>query len=148
MAKSDEKIYGVYSGSLQLPEMIDELSEVDLYLQIDALKENIYWKYKMASAAHSQLNTTEDDYALEYLIYKTKKFGTKIPEPKRGQHIRITEEYERWYEYYENHFKKNLTEEEWNEFLIKKYNNEDVSEFLPSGKWKGFTHIRRLKEKL
>lgn len=148
MAKSDEKIYGIYSGSLQLPEMIDELSEVDLYLQIDALKENIYWKYKMASAAHSQLNTTEDDYALEYLIYKTKKFGTKIPEPKRGQHIRITEEYERWYEYYENHFKKNLTEEEWNEFLIKKYNNEDVSEFLPSGKWKGFTHIRRLKEKL
>lgn len=148
MAKSDEKIYGIYSGSLQLPEMIDELSEVDLYLQIDALKENIYWKYKMASAAHSQLNTTEDDYALEYLIYKTKKFGTKIPEPKRGQHIRITEEYERWYEYYENHFKKNLTEEEWNEFLIKKYNNEDVSEFLPSGKWKGFTHIRKLKEKL
>ena len=30
----------------------------------------------------------------------------------------------------------------------KKYNNEDVSEFLPSGKWKGFTHIRKLKEKL
>ena len=114
MAKSDEKIYGIYSGSLQWPEMIDKLNEVDLYLQIDALKENIYWKYKMASAAHSELNTTEDDYALEYLIYKTKKFGTKIPEPKRGQHIRITEEYERWYEYYENHFKKNLTEEEWN----------------------------------
>lgn len=106
MAKSDEKIYGIYSGSLQLPEMIDELNEVDLYLQIDALKENIYWKYRMASAAHSELNTTEDDYALEYLIYKTKKFGTKIPEPKRGQHIRITEEYERWYEYYENHFKR------------------------------------------
>ena len=148
MAKSDEKIYGIYSGSLQWPEMIDKLNEVDLYLQIGALKENIYWKYKMASAAHSELNTTEDDYALEYLIYKTKKFGTKIPEPKRGQHIRITEEYERWYEYYENHFKKNLTEEEWNEFLIKKYNNEDVSEFLPSGKWKGFTHIRKLKEKL
>ena len=30
MAKSDEKIYGIYSGSLQWPEMIDKLNEVDL----------------------------------------------------------------------------------------------------------------------
>lgn len=148
MNKGEEKIYGVYPGSFQMSGFVDSLNEVDLYLQIDALQENIYWKYNMASAAHTEFNSTEDDYALEYLIYKTKKFGTKIPDPKKGEHIKITEEYERWYEYYENHFKRNLTENEWNEFLRRKHNNEDVSEFLPSGKWKGFSHIKKLKELL
>lgn len=146
MNKSDEKIYGIYPGSIQMPDFIDDLSEVDLYLQIDAVQENIYWKYNMASGAYVDINSSEDRYALEYLIYKTKKFGTKIPNPKAGKHIQITEEYINWYNYYENYFKNILTENEWNEFLRRKHCDEDVSEFLPSGKWKGFT-LRRKRRK-
>ena len=143
MNKSDEKIYGIYPGSIIDPDDIDNLDEVDLYLKIDAVQENIFWKYSMSSAAHIDINSTEDKYALEYLIYKTKKFGTKIPAPKAGRHIQLTEEYLSWYKYYENHFKNNLSENEWNEFLRRKYCDEDVSEFLPSGKWKGFTLKRK-----
>lgn len=146
MNKEEEKIFGIYPGSIVEPSIIDNLDEIDLYLQIDALQENIYWKYTMASAAHAELNTEEDAYALEYLIYKTNKFGTNIPSPEKGKHIHITEDYERWYEYYENHFKKVLSESELDEFLRRKHNNEDVSEFLPSGRWKGFSRIRKLKE--
>lgn len=146
MNKSEEKIYGIYPGSIQVPDLIDNLDEVDLYLQIDAVQENIFWKYTMSSTAHSEINSSEDRYALEYLIYKTKKFGTKIPNPKKGRHIQLTDEYLRWYEYYENYFKNVLSENEWNEFLRRKHNNEDVSEFLPSGKWKGFTLKRKKRD--
>lgn len=146
MNKNEEKIYGIYPGSLVNPGLIDNLNEIDLYLQIDAVQENIYWKYNMGASAHIDINLTEDRYALEYLIYKTKKFGTKIPNPKKGKHIQLTEEYLMWYEYYENHFKNILSENEWNEFLRRKHNDEDVSEFLPSGNWKGFSLKRKRRK--
>ena len=55
----------------------------------------------------------------------------------------LTKEYLMWYEYYENHFKNVLNESEWNEFLRRKQNDEDVSEYLPSGKWKEFSLKRK-----
>lgn len=116
MNKNEEKIYGIYPGSIERTDLIDNLNEIDLYLQIDAVKENIYWKYNMANIAHIDVNSNEDRYALEYLM---------------------------WYEYYENHFKNVLNESEWNEFLRRKQNDEDVSEFLPSGKWKEFSLKRK-----
>ncbi len=143
MNKKEEKIYGIYPGSIERTDLIDNLNEIDLYLQIDAVKENIYWKYNMATIAHIDVNSNEDSYALEYLIYKTKKFGTKIPNPQKGKHIQLTKEYLMWYEYYENHFKNVLNESEWNEFLRRKQNDEDVSEYLPSGKWKEFSLKRK-----
>ena len=37
MAKSDEKIYGIYSGSLQWPEMIDKLkSQRETILEVNS----------------------------------------------------------------------------------------------------------------
>ena len=75
MNKSEEKIYGIYPGSIQVPDLIDSLDEVDLYLQIEAVQENIFWKYTMSSTALSEINSSEDRYALEYLIYKTKIKG-------------------------------------------------------------------------
>ena len=49
MNKNEEKIYGIYPGSIERTDLIDNLNEIDLYLQIDAVKENIYWKYNMAT---------------------------------------------------------------------------------------------------
>ena len=82
-----------------------------------------------------ETNLTEEQYALDYMIYQTNRFGTKITIPKAGKQIILTPAYNAWYGFYSDYFNLVLSDEEWKAFLNARRNNQDVSAFLPSGKW-------------
>ena len=134
---NNTRIYGIYPGCIKKPEAFDTMSEVDLYILINAMSEHL-WKCKL-NMAHGKIpeaDLTEEEYALEFMIYKTKRFGTELPDPQINKHVIPNSSYHSWFEFYNYHFKNVLTDEEWNAFLEARKNNEDISAFLPKGNWK------------
>lgn len=130
------RIYGVDPGCISDVEEINNLSEVDLYLAIDAMNEYIrICRYNMAQRKSSETDLMEGQYALEYMIYQTTKFGVELPEPAFGKHIVATPSYNAWYMFYAHHFKNFLTEEQRQAFLEAERKGQDTSSFMPSGNW-------------
>lgn len=130
------RIYGIYPGSIQNVEEINNLSEVDLYLTIDALGAHIWrCQHEMAHGRIPKIDLTEEQYALEYMVYQTRKFGVELPEPTIDKHISATPSYIAWYEFYSNHFKNVLTDEEWDAFQKARAAEKDTSVFMPFGSW-------------
>ena len=78
---------------------------------------------------------TEEQYALEYMVYQTTKFGVELPAPEIDKHITATPSYNAWYKFYNDHFHYTLTDEQWNAFQDAQANGLDTSEFMPSGHW-------------
>ena len=130
------RIYGIDPGSIKDVEAINNLSEVDLYFNIDAMVGHI-WRcsHDMNHGRIPEIDLTEEQYALEYMVYQTTKFGVELPEPTIDKHITATPSYNAWYEFYSKHFKHVLTQEEWNAFQQAKKAGEDTSAFMPSGHW-------------
>ena len=117
-------------------EKINNLSEVDLYFAIDAMGGHIWrCKHDMAHGRIPEIDLTEEQYALEYMVYQTTKFGVELPEPEIDKHITATPSYNAWYKFYSNHFKDVLTDEQWNAFQEAQRNGQDTSAFMPSGHW-------------
>lgn len=134
---NNAKIYGVYPGSIKDVEKINELDEAKLYLMIDAMGGHIWrCKHDMAHGRIPQIDLTEEQYALEYMVYQTTKFGVELEEPTIDKHITATPSYRAWYEFYNNHFKNVLTDAQWYAFQRAQRNGEDTSEFMPQGNWK------------
>lgn len=131
------RIYGIDTGSIQDVETINNLGEVDLFFQIYSLGHHI-WRcnHDMAHGRIPQIDLTEEQYALEYMVYLTTKFGVELAEPEIDQHIRATESYNAWYQFYSNHFNYTLTNDEWKEFMTLKEAGEDVSAYMPKGDWR------------
>ncbi len=79
-------------------ETINNLSEVDLYFNIDAMGEYT-WRccYDMTHERIPKIDLTEDQYALEYMAYQTTKFGVELSEPTINKHITVTPSYNSWY---------------------------------------------------
>ena len=134
------RIYGIDPGSIQDVEMINNLSEVDLYFMIYAMSDHI-WRCKhnmahdMAHGKIPKIDLTEDQYALEYMMYQTTKFGVELPEPEIDKHITATPSYNAWYKFYVDHFKYTLTNEQWKAFQQAQREGQDTSAFMPSGHW-------------
>ena len=127
----ENKIYGVYSGNIENLEEIEKLSEVELFLAISSL-DNYILTYKRIQAYNMTrgLDITEDEYALEYLINKTKKFGVELEKDKMGRVIKKGD-YASWYEYFANYFGKVLSKEEFKKFIDLKSKGYNVSKYLP-----------------
>lgn len=130
------RIYGIDPGSIQDVEMINNLSEVDLYFMIYA-KSYYIWRceHNMAYGKIPKIDLTEDQYALEYMMYQTTKFGVELPEPEIDKHITATPSYNAWYKFYVDHFKNTLTKEQWKAFQQAQREGQDTSAFMPSGHW-------------
>lgn len=130
------KIYGIYPGSIKDVSKIEALSEVDLYFLIDALGGHIWnCRHQMSHGLIPPIDLTEEQYALEYLVYMTRKFGVELEEPEYQSHVSNTPSYRAWFQFYDDHF-KSMTDEEWNEFKSLKDAGEDVSAYMPKGSWK------------
>ena len=130
------RIYGKDPGSIQDVERIINLSEVELFLAIDGLGGHIWQcNHDMAHGRIPKIDLTEEQFALEFLVYQTTKFGVELAEPEIDKHILPTPSYQAWYNFYSNHFKNVLTDEEWNTFMQALNNGQDTSAFMPSGKW-------------
>ena len=130
------RIYGIDPGSISDVEEINNLSEVDLYFAIDALGGHI-WRcnHDMYHGRIPKTDLTEEQYAIEYMVYQTKKFGVELPEPEVDKHITPTPSYRAWFEFYHHHFNDVLSNEEWNAFQRAKKAGQDTSSFMPSGHW-------------
>lgn len=125
--KISNRIYGLDPGCIENILSFNMMDEVDLYFQIEALSKYILKYYQ-------KKDLTEEQYALEYMVYQTTKFGVELPEPVLGEHIAVTPSYNAWYGFYFNHFKK-LSKEELDSYKLARKKGKDVSKFLPKGKW-------------
>ena len=130
------RIYGIDPGCIKDVEKINNLSEVDLYFMIDAMGGHIWrCKHDMAHGRIPEIDLTEEQYALEYMVYQTTKFGVELPEPEMDKHITATPSYNAWYKFYADHFKYTLTDEQWEAFQRAQESGQDTSAFMPSGHW-------------
>lgn len=130
------RIYGIDPGSIKDVERINNLSEVDLYFAIDAMGGHIWrCRHDMAHGRIPEIDLTEEQYALEYMVYQTTKFGVELPAPEIDKHITATPSYNAWYKFYSSHFKDVLTDEQWNAFQQAQRNGQDTSAFMPTGHW-------------
>lgn len=133
----NEKIYGIYPGCIKDIEAVNNLDEANLYLMIDALGGHIWrCKHDMAHGRIPKFDLSEEEYALEYMVYQTTKFGVKLEEPSIDNHIVPTPSYKAWYKFYDNHFKNVLTDKQWNEFQQAQQKGLDTIAFMPKGNWK------------
>lgn len=133
---SNAKISGKYPGSIKNPEAFTNISELDLYFAIDALG-GALWHHRhlMSHGIVPQTDLSEDQFALEYLVYQTVRFGVAIPEPCYGKTIQATPSYQKWYNFYHNHF-HGMSDERWQAFSQAYSAGEDVTPFLPKGSWR------------
>jgi len=128
----DERIYGIDPGCLKNPREIMSMDEVSLFLQIEILGTSIFNKF----TKNKKADTTEEEYALAFCVYQTKKFGVTLPEARLGKRIPRTDSYDSWYKYYHNHFYNKLNKEELNRFLDLRSKGKNGITFLPNGSWK------------
>ncbi len=134
--QENERIYGIDPGNIKDVEQINNLNELELYLAIDTLKTYIWKKrYDMIMGKTSKIDLTEEQYALEYMMYQTKKFGVCFPKATAHRHISATTSYIAWYNFYDNHFKNILTDDQWNDFQKALKEKQDISKYKPTGKW-------------
>lgn len=137
----EEKIFGIYTGNLDITG-IDEVAEIDIWKKIDNLG-GIIWRInhevadgRLTLSQQQKQNLLEYQYALEYLVYYTRKFGVEFTqEPQKGLHVEHSSDYLAWFRFWHNHF-NSMSREEYNAFVDKKQNGEDISGFLPSTTWK------------
>ena len=136
MSKSVQKISGVYPGNLRNPDEVKNMNEVDLFLLIDYYIDYIAREAHIVNTFHINIDLSELVYALDYLVYHTKKFGIDIKNPIAGEHIEPSEDFYVWYNFYKNHFEETLAPEVYDDFITLYYQGADVSYYLPEGSWK------------
>lgn len=142
------RIYGIDPGSIKEVDKVNNMSELDLWLAIDGLGYHIwYCNHQMSHGRIDFVDLTEEIYAIEYLVYQTKKFGVEFPEPQPGKHIEQTDSYVAWYKFYSNHFKNVLSNEQWNKFMLAKTMNQDLSPYLPQGNWRDLLQKEKTMKK-
>ena len=134
--ENKKRIYGLDPGSIKNTDQINKLSEIDLYFVIDALGYHIWsCNHQMSHNRIPKIDLTEEQYALEYLVYQTRKFGVEIPDAEEGKHVERTQSYDAWFRFFNNHFNNVLTDKQFKEFQLRKTKGENVDEFMPQGSW-------------
>lgn len=142
MENKQEKIYGIYSGSLKL-DLLEQCKEYEVWSYIQDCGGYIWrMNHDLADnrpwAKNVDINKLiEAQYELEYLVYYTRKFGVTFDsEPKAGKHIECSESYNKWFQFWNNHF-NNMSSKEFDAMNLAIENKEDLTKFLPKTKWNG-----------
>lgn len=115
---------------------VEDCSEVDLYFTIDYLRASLYEAIKAINESNSDKEALKGDVnkmecMAECAIGQTVRFGVSTPREDNG---RVTSEYGKWYSWWEK-WKKTMANDEWRLLHDKRSKDEDISEFLPNGKW-------------
>ena len=129
------KFYGRDIGNIENIEKVNNADEVDLFLMIyDLSRELTVFKHSIPVRI-SYVDLTLSQFALEYMIYQTKKFGVEVSEPKEGRHIIPGPSYNAWFNFYKTNIIDVYTREEIEAYKVLKSNGKDVSFFTPKGRW-------------
>ncbi len=129
--REGEKIYGLYPGSIEKPEEVENMDGPFLYLGMFMLNS------KILSSMRAE-DVSEDEYALDFCVYQTKKFGTDVSEPEKGERIQTGPLFQKWFQFHDHHFRAVLTDEEWKDFQKADSSGKDVSSYMPEGSWEDF----------
>ena len=136
---ADEKQFGKYDGGiLKDPSIVNTCTEQELYRMIEAFGYKI-WRlnHDMADGRIKEnIDLMPYQYAIEYCVMHTTRFGVEISEPKEGEQVKATKSYWAWFKWWDNYFKNTLTDEECEEYEHKSERVEDISKFRPTGDWK------------
>ena len=136
---ADEKQFGKYDGGiLKDPSIVNTCREQELYRMIEAFGYKI-WRlnHDMADGRIKEnIDLMPYQYAIEYCVMHTTRFGVEISEPKEGEQVKATKSYWAWFKWWDNYFKNTLTDEECEEYEHKSERGEDISKFRPTGDWK------------
>ncbi len=136
---ADEKQFGKYDGGiLKDPSIVNTCTEQELYRMIEAFGYKI-WRlnHDMADGRIKEnIDLMPYQYAIEYCVMHTTRFGVEISEPKEGEQVKATKSYWAWFKWWDNYFKNTLTDEECEEYEHKSERGEDISKFRPTGDWK------------
>ena len=111
--KKGKKIYGIYPGYIKNTQDIEEMGPSELFLYISYLSRYINNTMEFVNENVENVDLSEEEYTLDYLIYQTTKFGIDIPEPEFGKRIEITDSFMDWYKIYYKYFKSIMSEEEY-----------------------------------
>lgn len=101
----EPKIYGKYSGNLkkELLEKIPTMKEFEIWKLIYYIEDELFWmSHEERNFGVDKIDFIEKQYALEYIIYSTKRFGIDFKEPKEGVHIEKNNSYINWYKKWNN----------------------------------------------
>lgn len=133
----DDRIYGIDKGNIVDTELYKTMSEIDLFFNIEAAIFYIFNCGRLSShGLMPKVDLTEEQYALEYMVYQTTRFGVELTNPQKGMHIETTPSYDAWYSFYSTYFNETLNENQLKVFQKEKAEGKDVSKYMPKGNWK------------
>ena len=81
-------------------------------------------------------------YGLDYLKYFTTRFGVEMAEPMIGKRVNDTTSFNKWFNFYENHFNE-FSQEQWDRFVQLRNARQDVTEYLPTTSWKDAINLEK-----
>lgn len=136
------KIYGIHSGCID-PEKAVLASEADIFFLIRDLERQIS-QYEALQVMGLFMCEGLDDmrYGLDYLKYFTTRFGVEMAEPMIGKRVNDTTSFNKWFNFYENHFKE-FSQEQWDRFVQLRNARQDVTEYLPTTSWKDAINLEK-----
>lgn len=102
-----EKKFGLYPGALSKRDIkkIEAGDESTLFIEIRKINSFLrLMTHGVESFSNNEI--TEMQYAFEYCILKTKKYGVEVENPKDSEHVKITTSFQKWYEWWDNIYSK------------------------------------------
>ena len=139
MEANDSKQYGLYHGDFfKDPEFPKTCSEQNLYFIINNIGGFIWqMNHDMADGRiEENVALNSEQYAIEYCVMQTRRFGVEIPDPKDGEHVERTASYNAWFRWWDSYFQNELSFEEWDEYQSLQSQGKDVSHYRPQGDWR------------
>ena len=107
---SENKVFGIYPGSIMNVQAVNNYNAIELCECITKLSEKINNEIDDENVSIEEV--LEDQYALEYLIYQTRKFDVNLPAPASGKHIEVNDSFNNWYirwSTYVNYLNENIS---------------------------------------
>lgn len=136
---ADKKQFGKYDGGLlKDPSCVTTCTEQELYFYINNFG-GIIWRlqHDMADGRIKEnLDLSPYQYAIEYCVMHTTRFGVEIKEPEAGEHVKPTASYLAWFRWWDEYFQKTLSKEEFETYKDLAAKGEDVSHFRPAVDWR------------
>jgi len=134
----EEDIYGVHTGSLTDAQEVKNCPEQTLYFLINSLAGFIRKMNQTVGMRRKEGNVdlSQEQYALEFCVYQTKRFGVEIPEPTQGKHVVATPSYRAWFKSWSSYFQEELSETEFKEYDKLSSAKLDISKFRPKVDWR------------
>ncbi|GHV24918.1 hypothetical protein FACS1894176_02250 [Bacteroidia bacterium] len=129
------RIYGIDLGCIKSEDGVENYPEWKLFLTIDTLGYYLWWqRHEESYGRIEQVDTTEQQYGIAYLVNQTRKYGVELAEPQVDKTLSPTESYNKWYAFWKE-WMKSFSDDDWRVVDGKISKGEDISEYLPEKSW-------------